>query len=744
VYRPVRYLDSALQRVGLAALIGVVLLALVIGVLSRSWRVAVTALAAVATSVTAALWVLYLRGDTLTSMTLIGVATAMVFVVDDAFGDAVVLRSRLRARRDAGQDATLALVAEVTKARRGPLACATLVALLALAPLFLLTGPVGALVRPAVLTTVLVVAVSLVVGLIVTPVLSLMLLGGRRAAGASPEEPVAPTRVRRAFDRLSGWSVGRPLAAGVVLAVLALLALPGLGLLEPGNRLPTAQDRSLVVRLEAASGTALSEMNRITSSAAAELSRLRGVRTAGTHVGRAVASDVVSDVNTSEIWLTVADSADYGGTLDRIRAAVGQYPGLRSEVQTYEADQLATAGATTGDKLVVRVYGQNLDTLRTSADDVRQTIQTVTGVISPQVQAQVTVPTVEIEVDLAAARAVGLRPGDIRRDASTLISGLTVGSLYQQQAIFDVVLWGGPATRSSVPSLQSLLLDTPSGQKVPLGSVAQVRVAPSPAVITHDAVSRSLDVTADIRGRSAADVTRDVTDQLQRMNFPYEYRAEVVGDAVSRASGQQWILLAIGTVVVLGYLLLQAATGSWRGAAVLLVIVPFAAVGALLGAQVTGRVLDAGVLAALFGVMALALRQALLLVRRAQTLTAESGGVEAMRRAVRENAPVVIAVALALGALVLPAAVMGGGAGLEVLHPFAVALLIGLVSALAVVLGVVPSLYPALAGLRPLPAPPDADADADAASRHAEPPEPPRARDHPPSGQSPTEREDER
>jgi cobalt-zinc-cadmium resistance protein CzcA len=146
------------------------------------------------------------------------------------------------------------------------------------------------------------------------------------------------------------------------------------------------------------------------------------------------------------------------------------------------------------------------------------------------------------------------------------------------------------------------------------------------------------------------------------------------------------------------------------------------------------------VLAALFGVVALALRQALLLVRRAQTLTAESGGAEAMRRAVRENAPVVIAVALALGALVLPAAVMGGGAGLEVLHPFAVALLIGLVSVVAVVLGVVPGLYPALAGLRPLPAPPDADAT----SPHAEPPEPPQARDHPASAQSLTEREDER
>src|SRR5947209_12318347 len=148
------------------------------------------------------------------------------------------------------------------------------------------------------------------------------------------------------------------------------------------------------------------------------------------------------------------------------------------------------------------------------------------------------------------------------RDVSKMISWLTVGSSYVQQAIFDVVLWGGPAVRSSVPSLQALLIDTPSGQKVPLGSVAQVRVAPDPAVITHDAVSRSLDVTAAIRGRSAAAVSEDVTTQLRQMNFPFEYRAEVVGDAVARASNRQWILISALVVAVLAYLLLQSATGS--------------------------------------------------------------------------------------------------------------------------------------------------------------------------------------
>jgi multidrug efflux pump subunit AcrB len=232
-------------------------------------------------------------------------------------------------------------------------------------------------------------------------------------------------------------------------------------------------------------------------------------------------------------------------------------------------------------------------------------------------------------------------------------------------------------------------------------------------VITHDAVSRSLDVTAEVRGRSPGDVAEDVTAHLQRMDFPYEYRAEVVGDAESRAETRQWIVGAALVAGLLGYLLLQAATGTWRGAAVLLVTAPFAAVGGLLAAQLTGGVLTGGVLAALVAVAALALRQALGLIRRAQTLREEnSGAAEAMRRAVREQAPPVLAVALAAAVLVLPASVMGRGPGLELLQPFAFALLGGLVTSLVVVLLVVPGLYPAIAGVDPLPDPPD-EVDAD-------------------------------
>jgi Cu/Ag efflux pump CusA len=700
VYQPVRYLDSAVRRLGIATLAGLLLLALAVGLLTRSWRVAVVATVAVITSLTVALWLVSLRDGTLTAMTVIGLATAVALVVDDAVGDAVDLGRRLRERRDDGQPAAVAVLAEGVAARRGLLVCATLVALLALVPSLLLTHTAGALVRPAVVTFAIAVAASLVVALLITPVLALALLARRPADGTA--RPYAGSRLERAVDKGIARSA-RPAVGLAVLGILALLLVPGIALLGSGDRLPAAQDRDVVVALRAAPGTSLTEMDRITSRAAAELGELDGVRDVGTHVGRAIASDRQADVDRSEIWLTVADDADYDETLDAIRSTVRGYPGLRGEVSTYAAAQLDAAAATTGDALVVRVYGQDLSILADTAEEVRQEVQTVAGVISPTVERQVVEPTVEIQVDLAAAEHAGLRPGDVRRDASTLISGLTVGSLYEEQAIFDVVLWGGPPTRDSVTALRDLLLDTPSGDRVRLGDVAEVRLAASPRVIAHDAVSRSLAITAEVRGRGGAEVAADVTAHLRRMNLPYEFRAEVVGDAVDRAADRRTIAVAAAVAALLGYLLLQAATGTWRGAAVLLLAAPFAAVGGLLGAQLSGGALNGAVLAGMFAVSALALRQLVLLVRRAQTLRSTAGTAgEAMRRATAESAPGILAVALGTAAALLPAVVLGSGPGLELLHPFALTVLVGLVSTLLVVLVVVPALYPAWAG-EPIP-----------------------------------------
>jgi len=439
-------------------------------------------------------------------------------------------------------------------------------------------------------------------------------------------------------------------------------------------------------------------MSRISTGFATELRGTPGVESAGAHVGRAITADEIVDVNAGEIWLTIAADADYEETIASVREVAAGYPGLHTSVRTYAEDQVKAASETVGDELVVRVYGPELATLRETAENVSGVLSTVNGVLSPKVEAQVSEPTVEIEVNLAAAQGHGLRPGDVRREASTLISGLTVGSLYEEQKVFDVVVWGGPAARHSVSDLESLLIDTPSGGHVRLGKVATVRIAPNPVAVTHHSVSRSIDVTADVHGRSAADVAQEVTSRLRGLSLPYEYRAEVLGAAAEQQANHRTVAAIAAVVALLSLLILQAATGSWRLAAAILVSLVPAVAGGVIVAPLVGGVRSIGVLVALFALMALALRQALVFVRRARELgdDPDLGPEQAVKQALQECAPAVISTALITAAILAAPAVMGTTAGLESLHPFAVSMLAGLLTCVGVVLIAVPAWYLAI------------------------------------------------
>src|SRR4029453_1069977 len=116
-----------------------------------------------------------------------------------------------------------------------------------------------------------------------------------------------------------------------------------------------------------------------------------------------------------------------------------------------------------------------------------------------------------------------IKPGDVRRAATTLLSGLVVGNLFEQQKVFDVVVWGTPRIRTRGTSVRRLLIDTPEGGHVRLGDVASVRIAPSPVVIRRQAVSRYVDVGAQVRGRDRDAVVSDVQSRLATLTFPTEY-----------------------------------------------------------------------------------------------------------------------------------------------------------------------------------------------------------------------------
>jgi Cu/Ag efflux pump CusA len=250
--------------------------------------------------------------------------------------------------------------------------------------------------------------------------------------------------------------------------------------------------------------------------------------------------------------------------------------------------------------------------------------------------------------------------------------------------------------RDSLTSIRELMVDVPGGGQVQLGEVANVRVKPALSVIRHENVSRSIDVTASLSGRSLGSVVSDVEAALGNVQFPLEYHAEVLGNAGDEQAAQRRTLAFAAIAALLVFLLLQVAFGSWRLATVAFLTLPMALVGGLLAVLATGGVLSLGALVGFVLVLGIAARNLVMLVSHFQHLEREEGetfGPGLVMRGARERLSPILLTAVATAAVLVPLLVLGNVPGQEILQPMAVAVLGGLVTATLLNLFVAPALY---------------------------------------------------
>ncbi|MGB7874154.1 MAG: efflux RND transporter permease subunit, partial [Anaerolineales bacterium] len=395
------------------------------------------------------------------------------------------------------------------------------------------------------------------------------------------------------------------------------------------------------------------------------------------------------------MWISIDPGADYDATVAAIQETVNGYPGLDREVRTYMQDSLNRLQPNNSDLYTVRLYGDDYQVLRSEVEKVRQTVAGVAGVTDAQAVLPLEEPTLEIEVDLAVAQRFGVKAGDVRRAAATLLSGINVGSLFEEQKIFDVVVWAKPEVRHNLSDIRNLLVDTPGGGHVRLGEVADVSIAPAPTVINREAISPFLDVVFDIRGRNVAAVLNDIEAAMQSYPFPLEYHAEVQYDYQAQSSALQ-VTLVSGLIALIGiFLLLQAASESWHMALATLLTVPAALAGGLLAALLGGSTIASVSLFGLLAVLGIGVRNSVLLIKHYHML--ERGGEvfspgQVMQGASERLAPMLMTF-LATSLALLPFVFLGNTPGLEIMRPIAIVILGGLVTSTFVNLFVLPALY---------------------------------------------------
>jgi CzcA family heavy metal efflux pump len=695
VFREASFIEEAVQNVGWWLLIGSVLMVVAIGLLLFEWRTALISIASVLVSLTAAVIVLVWTGSTVNAMLLAGLVGAVALVVDDAIIDADRIRRKPRRKDGDDTEATTLTFATVIKASleaRGSIIFASAITLLAVVPVFFLGGQQREFYRPLALAYVLTVAASMVVALTLIPALSAILLTTGRPAR---RESALLARLHGRYERVLSLIVHRRrrvLAVTLVLLALGIGAVP----LLTATTVPTHKNRDVLIKFDGPPGTSLSEMDRITTQVSIELRTVAGVRNVGAHVGRAVLADQVVGVNSSQLWVSIDPGADYDRTLGTISNVVHGYPGITSDVLTYEKARTADILGESANDITVRIFGQDIEVLRAKAQEVNQILAGIDGIVNPRVEAQIEEPTIQLEVNLAAAERFGIKPGDVRRASATLLSGTEVGSLFEEQKVFGVVVQGTPAMKHSLSSVRDLLIESPSGTRVRLGDVATVKVVAKPNVIQRDDVSRRIDISANVQGRAVGSVSTDVQNRLKSIAFPLEYHAELLGSHAQQQSSF-WRTLSIAIAAALGiFLLLQAAFRSWRLAAVVFPSLAIALLGGVVATVIGGGVFSVGSLVGLLVVFGIAARNSVMLIRHYQRLEEDEGeefGHGLVLRGTQERIGPVLVTTVASAVFFLPVLFFGDIAGLEIVQPMALAVIGGLVTSTFFTLVVVPLLY---------------------------------------------------
>lgn len=702
IFRPATFIEQSIDNLTTALLIGVALVVAIIAAFLFEWRTAFISLIAIPLSLIAAVLVLDLGGRTINVMVLAGLVVAIGVVVDDAIIDVENIVRRLRQARGAGSDrSTFAIVLHASVEVRSAITYATVINVVAVVPVFFLQGLSGSFFQPLVLSYALAVLVSMLVAMTVTPALCLLLLSrGRLVHRESPLLRV----LKRVYGAALARVIRRPAPALVTAAALMLagvLIFPTLG----SSLLPNFKERDFLMHWLTQPGTSLPEETRISVRACRDLQQIPGVRNCGAHIGQAKQADEVYGVDFGENWVSVDPKVDYDESLAAIHRTVEGYPGLFRDVQTYLRERIKEVLTGTSESIVVRVSGADLAVLRARADEIQERIAGVEGVVDAHTDLQDDVPHIEVEVNLAAARRHGLKPGDIRRQTSALLASEEVSDLWYAGQAYDVRVWSIPAARDSPTAVEQLPIDTPGGGRVALREVADLRLAPTPNAIERELQTRRIDVGANVSGRDLGSVVADVEERVGSLELPRGYTAEVLGESTELAAAQDR-LLAFGIVAAVAILLLlQAAFGSLRLALLTFLLLPTALVGGVLAVWLGDGVLSLGSLVGFLTVFGIAARNGILMISHFQHLerfeSERLGPGLVLRGASERLAPILMTACAAAFALV-PLAVAGSIPGHEIEHPMAIVILGGLLTSTLLNLFVLPSLY--LRFARPLAA----------------------------------------
>jgi CzcA family heavy metal efflux pump len=697
LFRQGDFIQNSIDNLGEAIRDGAIMVTVVLLLFLMSARTTFITLMAMPLSFAVTLLVFRWLGVSVNSMTLGGLAVAIGMVVDDAIVDVENVFRRLNENASLPHPKPrLEVIAAASSEVRNSILYATLLIILVFLPLFGLEGIEGRLFPPIAIATITSMAASFVVSLTVIPVLCSILIHPKpgKAHGDGFVVRAMKSIVKNTFVRFALAQPFLVLVATSVMLAGSLCLWPIMG----KEFLPSFNEGSASISLASGPGTSLAQSNEIGEVAVRLLQDIPEIKSIGRRAGRAERDDHVMPVSVNELDIEFEE----GGrpreeVFGEIRERLNTIPGVFINVGQPISHRLAHMLSGVSAKIVVKLHGPELEVLRSKGAEIEAIARNLPGLTDVFLEKQVPIPQIKILVNRDRARVYGLQTGTLNRQLSTLFGGETLAELREGERTIDLVLRLPEAYRNAPEKLGDVLVETGTGQRVPLRLLAEVREATGPNVINRENGTRRIIIGANTTERDLQSLVLELQERIrEKVTLPQGYFLSFEGEFQAQQAAAKRIAWFSAMVLLVVTSLLYGYFRSGVMALQVLVNIPLAIMGGLV---LTWLLIDNISIATLVGFIAVAgvaARNCIMMLSHYLHLMKHEGEGFTRDMVVRgtlERLVPVLMTALSAGIALIPLLLAAGEPGKEILHPVAVVIVGGLVSSTLLDLLVTPAIF---------------------------------------------------
>ena len=647
-------------------------------------RPTIIALTAIPVSIFITALVFKYFGLSINTMTLGGLAIAIGGLVDDAVVDVENILRRLKEDRakDAKQRLSLlSLVAKASMEVRSAILYATVIIVLVFLPLFALPGLEGKLFVPLGIAFIISTLASLLVSVTITPVLSYYLLPRMKNLDHGDTKVLA--WLKRGYKSSLQVVLEKPHVAVTSAGIAVLLAATAVPFF-PTTFLPPFNEGTLLVGLRLNPGVTLTESSALARQAEVLVRQVPEVVHVGRRSGRAELDEHAEGVHVSELDVGIKPSGELTRSMDEVRADIrARLVNLPASIEvgqpiSHRIDHMLSGVRS---QIAIKIFGEDLDVLRGQADTLRTRLAGIQGIADLQIEKQVLAPQIKIRVDYAAAAQYGLSGAQVLSSLQVLVEGERVTQIMEGSRRFALVV-RLPESARSLDGLSQMLIETPAG-RVPLSKIATIEDADGPNQISRDNGKRRIVISANASGRPLSAVVADIRKVTAESRLPEGYFITLSGQFQTQEEASRLIALLSLVSVVLMFVVLYSRYKSTVLSALIMVNIPLALVGAVLGLWLSGQPLSVAALVGFITLAGISVRNGILKVSHYLNLMrfeGETFNTQMILRGSLERLSPVLMTALVTAFALAPLLFEAERPGTEILHPVAVVIFSGLIS----------------------------------------------------------------